>query len=314
MCENKYEMSFILGIDGGGSKTTAAVSDGVSVRATHTAGGCNLNAISIGDARRALGDAVQGALAASGVSANAVSSVCAGVAGAASPSVAAQIEGILREFLPHSSIRVVGDIMIALEAMFAGGPGLVCIADSGSIAFGRNERGEIARAGGWGRLVSDEGSSQWIGQRAISQCLRALDTGRSSILVSGVMEHWRIVTREQLVQRCHAEPVPNFSDLFPIVLAAAEASDLLAGEIITSAGIELGRLAQIVLRRLWAGRAGVDVAISGGVFDNSSRVRQTFANVIRAERPEVRVRYGECEAVNGALYLADQAMPSSAAG
>ena len=302
-------MSFLLGIDGGGSKSTVAVSDGISVLATHTAGGCNLNTVSSENARMALAEAVHGALSSAGVSATAVSSVCAGVAGAASPEVAEKIAAFLAEFLPSASIQVVGDTAVALEAAFSGGPGVVCISGTGSVALGRNERGEFARAGGWGQMISDEGSGHWIGQRAVSQCLRAMDMGRSSGLITGIMNKWQIVTREQLVRRCHQE-FPDFADLFPVVLATAENGDLLASEILNVAGAELARVAQIVLRRLWVGHAAVEIAITGGVFVNSSRVRQVFSNVIRNERPEVHVRLSARQPVEGALYLAQQALPS----
>lgn len=301
-------MSFLLGIDGGGSKSAVAISDGISVLATHTAGGCNLNSVSAEHAKLALAEAVHGALSSAGIPASAVSSVCAGVAGAVSPGVAEKISQFLTELLPNASIQVVGDSIIALEAAFAGGPGVVCISGTGSVAFGRNERGEFARAGGWGRLISDEGSGHWIGQRAVSQCLRAMDMGRSSALITGVMEKWRIVTREQLVQRCHQQ-IPDFAELFPVVLAAAENGDLLASEILTLAGTELARVAQIVLRRLWVGRTPMEIAITGGVFAGSSRIRQIFSNVIRTDRPEVRVRHITCQPYEGALYLAQQALP-----
>jgi N-acetylglucosamine kinase-like BadF-type ATPase len=205
---------------------------------------------------------------------------------------------------------VVGDTAIALEAAFAGGPGLVCIAGTGSVAFGRNERGEIARAGGWGRFVSDEGSGYWIGQRAVSQCLRALDMGRSSSLITGLMEHWSIATREQLVQHSHWEQTPNFAELFPIVRAAAEAGDPLAGEILNAAGFELARIAQVVLRRLWVGPSIVQVATTGSVFSSSPRICQVFSNFIRADRPEVQVRISSRQAFEGALYLAQLASTS----
>lgn len=307
-------MSFLLGIDGGGSKSTAAVSDGVSVLAKHTAGGCNLNTVSQEEARMALEDAVHGALSAAGVSVNAVASVCAGVAGASTPENAAKLSVILAGILPRAAVHVVGDTAIALESVFTGGPGLVCISGTGSVAFGRNERGEISRAGGWGRMVSDEGSGHWIGQHAIFQCLRALDMGRSSTLISGIMQHWRIVTREQLVQRCHSDGTASFNDLFPVVLAAAEVSDPLACEILTAAATELARITQIVLRRLWVGPATTEIAISGGVFSHSSRIRNAFCNIIRNDRPQVRVRLSERQPFEGALYLAAQAMPSSAVG
>lgn len=306
-------MPFLLGIDGGGSKCAAALSDGRAVLATHTAGGCNLNVVSSEKARMALGEAVRGALFSAGVPATSVSSVCAGVAGAASPENAAKIAGFLAKLLPRATIQVIPDAMIALEAAFSGGPGLVCICGTGSIAFGRNERGECARAGGWGRLISDEGSGHWIGRCAVSQSLRALDMGRGSTLVTGIMEHWHVITREQLLERCHREQLPGFADLFPIVLAAAEGGDPLASEILTAAGFELARIAQIVLRRLWVGHTSMEIAIIGGVFLNSLHIRQVFANVIRSDRSEVSVHLSNRQAFEGALYLAQQALPNSSA-
>ena len=298
-------MAYVLGIDGGGSKTTAALFDGTSVRSTHTAGGCNLNSIPAADVRSALADAVHGALASAGLSADDVKSVCAGVAGAGSPDAAAKIREIIAALLPKAELQVVGDTAVALAAEFQDGPGVVCISGTGSIAFGRNERCELARAGGWGRFVSDEGSGHWIGQRAISECLHALDMGRSSRLITLVMHHWHIATREQLVQCCNRDQVPNFADLFPLVEAANLDGDLLACEILTAAGTGLARVAQVVLRRLWVGRSRVEIAVTGRVFTNSPRVCQVFSNVIRSDRPEVSVRVSEREPYMGALYLAE---------
>lgn len=305
-------MRYLLGIDGGGSKTAAALSDGQAVLGTHTAGGCNLNVVSTDKARLALAEAVHGVLSSAAVPAASVTGVCAGVAGAASPENAAKIADFLAELLPLASIQVVPDVTIALEAAFSGGPGMVCICGTGSIALGRNERGERARAGGWGRLISDEGSGHWIGQCAVSQCLRALDMGRSSAMVTAIMEHWQVVTRDNLLQRCHREPLPGFAELFPLVLAAAERTDPIASEILTAAGFEMARLAQIILRRLWAGRNSMEIAITGGVFLSSPQVRQVFNNVIRSERPEVSVHLCTHQPFEGALYLAQQALPESA--
>lgn len=305
-------MSFVLGIDGGGSKCTAALSDGQTLRGTHTAGGCNLNSVSRESARLALREAVVGALSSSGTEASSVSSVCAGVAGAAAPEVAAKITEFLAELLPRASIRVVPDSVITLEAAFPGGSGVVCISGTGSIAFGRNGRGEFARAGGWGRVVSDEGSGHWIGQHAVTQCLRALDVGRSSQLIAAIMDHWQVVTREHLVKRCHCAPIPDFAELFPIVLSTAKGGDQLATEILSAAGTELARIAQIVLRRLWANRSSVEVALTGGVFLNSARICQVFGNVIRSDRPEVRVQVSVRQGFEGAIYLAQRALGNAA--
>jgi len=301
-------VSLVLGIDGGGSKTTAAVAREGTVLGTHTAPGCNLNSVSVEQARASLAEAVHGALRQANVSVEEVVSACAGVAGAASPQTADTISRMLADLLPRASLQVVGDTLIALECEFRGAPGVICISGTGSVAFGRNERGDIARAGGWGRFVSDEGSGHWIGQRALFEVLQALDMGRSSALITAIMDYWRIATREQLVQECNRDSIPNFSDLFPIVMDAQLKGDPLACEVLTAAGTRLARAAQIVLRRLWITHAPVEIALSGGVFANCARIRQVFGNVVRSDRPEVKVRLSSQESYMGALHMARQAM------
>jgi N-acetylglucosamine kinase-like BadF-type ATPase len=304
-------MSFVLGIDGGGSKTAAAVSNGASVFLSQSARGCNLNTVPRDTACAALKEAVQGALAAARILPQDISAVCAGIAGAASSEVAAKISAILAELIPEVPIRVVGDAVIALEAAFSGGPGVVCISGTGSVALGRNERGDSTRAGGWGRMVSDEGSGHWIGQRAVSGCLRALDQGRSSGLIQELMEHWHIVTREQLVLRCHSDSIPNFSDLFPVVLRAADAGDPLANEILSNAAVKLARITQIVLRRLWQANCYQQVAITGSVFAHSERVRYIYGNLLRSDRPDIHIRLSHRHPIEGALDMAWKSLGSS---
>ena len=68
--------------------------------------------------------------------------------------------------------------MIALEAAFGSGPGVIVIAGTGSIAYGRNREGQTARAGGWGFAISDEGSGHWIGRTAVAAAIARL--GRKS--------------------------------------------------------------------------------------------------------------------------------------
>jgi len=91
------------------------------------------------------------------------------------------------------------------------------------------------------------------------------------------------------------------------VLKAATAHDSLAKEILTSAGMELARLARIVLRKLWLGPAVVKVRVSGGVIVNSQLVRDAFQNTLRSERPDVIVSFEPVDPVLGALALARKA-------
>jgi len=65
------------------------------------------------------------------------------------------------------AVRVVSDVELAHEAAFGGGPGILVIAGTGSIAFGRDGSGRTARAGGLGALLGDEGSAFWLGREAL---------------------------------------------------------------------------------------------------------------------------------------------------
>ena len=204
-------------------------------------------------------------------------------------------------------IQVTGDMTIALEAAFGESPGVIVIAGTGSIAFGRNQRGDTARAGGWGPIISDEGSGEWIGRQAIAQAMRSHDDGATTRLIAEILEIWRVATRDEIATRANASPPPDFAQLFPAVLKSASAHDSLSKEILTSAGMELARLARIVLRKLWLGPAAVNLRVSGGVIANSQLVRDAFQNTLHSERPDVIVSFEPVDPVLGALSLARKA-------
>ena len=136
MCQNETAMSFLLGIDGGGSKSAVAVSDGISVLATHTAGACNLTFVSRDNARLALADAIHGALSSAGISASAVSSVCAGSAGGSFPRGGRNHRCIcLPSSFPTPPSGWWETRSLLWKLPFPGVPGVVCISGTGSVAF-----------------------------------------------------------------------------------------------------------------------------------------------------------------------------------
>jgi len=201
-------------------------------------------------------------------------------------------------------VQVVGDMVIALEVAFSTGPGVIVIAGTGSIAYGRNATGETARAGGWGPAVSDEGSGHWIGRAAVSAALRAHDQSKTTGLLEGFMRAWSISSHEQLVLTANATPAPDFSTLFPIVCSSADVGDALARDILHRAGAELAVLAGIVIERLFPGTDAVPVAMSGGVFQNSPTVREVFYNSLRSKCFGAVVSSDVVDPVRGALELA----------
>ena len=160
-------MELVIGIDGGGSKTQALVAtlDGL-VLGRGTAGASNYQGVGLLAAQAAIDQAIEAALADTGLPKVVVRSVCLGLAGVGRADDRAIFDDWVRKRLPGAAFRVANDAELVLAAGSEAGWGLAVIAGTGSIAYGRNPAGVIARAGGWGPLLGDEGSGYAIGRAA----------------------------------------------------------------------------------------------------------------------------------------------------
>ena len=127
------------------------------------------------------------------------------------------------------------------------------------------------------------------------------------MLLPELLRLWKLSSLNDLVRPANASPPPDFSSLFPIVLAVADAGDAIARSVLTQAGVELARLVKLVIRRLFAEEGSVPVAMTGGVLRQSALVRQVFYNSLRSEYPNASVNSTLIESVKGALELARQA-------
>jgi glucosamine kinase len=308
---------YYLGIDGGGTKTTCVVGDESRSLATATTGPSNIVRVGETQARDSLQKSVRQACAAAGITPPEVVRTCVGGSGAARPELAAIVRGALAEVL-STPIDVVGDMQIALEAAFDTGPGVIVIAGTGSIAYGRDGQGNTARAGGWGFAISDEGSAHWIGRAAVSALLRAADSAgdawrdrslrQYSSFAAALGKAWGVTTLADLARAANSIPPPDFAALFPDV---AVGKDHLAAEVLTRGGRELAQVAAIVIGRLFAadGVASVPVAMIGGVFRYAPLVAQVFYNELRTLDPRVQLNPQVVEPVEGALRMARRAAP-----
>ena len=307
-------MAFYLGIDGGGTKTRCVLANETTVLATAVSGGCNVVRLGEEQARESLHAVVRQVCAQTKIEPHQIAALCIGAAGAARPEIAAKLQHILAGIDPKftAHIEVVGDAVIALEAAFASGPGVIAIAGTGSIVYGRDASGQTARAGGWGFAISDEGSGHWIGRHAISALLRARDEGHETALTPRILEAWKLDSIDALVQSANATPPPEFPRLFPIVMRAASEGDSIARELLSRAGAELATLAGIVLRRVSPVPPYVLVAMTGSVFRQSEDVRQVFYHELTASFPGVKLLDDFVDPALGALARARRAVGSQA--
>jgi N-acetylglucosamine kinase-like BadF-type ATPase len=181
---------------------------------------------------------------------------------------------------------------------------VLVIAGTGSIAYGMNERGESARAGGWGSIVSDQGSAFWIGREAVAATLRSYDLGGRNGMFAIIATSWKASTPEEMVRIANSGVLAKFSELATSIADAAELGNPSAKSIMMQAGQELAALAGIVIARLWPQGGVMQVASSGGVLHGSSLVQRGFQDALQADYPKAVVSFAQVRPVLGALAMA----------
>ena len=309
-------MGFRLGIDGGGTKTECALADETGVvLARVTAGPSNLVRVSEEVARAALGEAIAQVFHTAGVKPTKVDAVCAGLAGAGRAEVRERAERMLRELVAAGEIFVVTDAEIALEAAAGRHAGVVLVAGTGSVAFGRDNQGREARAGGWGPVVSDEGSATDIGRRAVRAVLDARDgRGPETALTVRVLAALGVSRVEDLPIALQSEPFARLAALFPIVAEAAYAGDRVALEILEQAAEALVGLAGTVIHTLGLDSASFRLAYTGGVFRGSTAIAGAVRVRLAKLAPEAQVSELDTPPAVGAIRLAERLLLERAPG
>lgn len=300
---------FVIGIDGGGTKTRALVADLYArTLGRSKAGPSNVQTVGAEATYTALDAVVAAALADAGVS-GPPASICLGMAGAGRSADRAIIKGWATSRFPGAVVRVVHDGQLVLAAGTPEGWGVAVISGTGSLAYGENAAGRSVRAGGWGYLLGDEGSGYAIGLAALRAVARAADErGRATALTEAVLANGSLPCPQALIRHVYGGGMgrEDIAALVPLVLEAAQ-DDAVARAILEDAGRELALAAQAVIERL-ALPAPVPCALAGGVLLHSEIVRASFTASLDVAgvtaRPVTRVP----DPVEGAVKLALETM------
>jgi N-acetylglucosamine kinase-like BadF-type ATPase len=228
--------------------------------------------------------------------------VCAGVAGVDRAAVSRPLLAWLRKAIPARHHLLATDAAIALDAALGTAAGMIVVSGTGSIAYGRNHRGETLRAGGWGASFDDPGSGYDLGRKAIMAALCDFDgRGEHTVLTSRICRALHLSDITQIVLK--KLDTKQVAALFPLVAEAARQGDRVARRLCVQAGGDLAQLALALARRL--GRRGVlPVVCAGGVFRSSPTLRRSFARYLRQRLLSARVRLLQREPVEGALAMA----------
>jgi N-acetylglucosamine kinase-like BadF-type ATPase len=243
-------MRYILGFDGGGTKTECVLMNSADqVLARTYAGASNPSRIGVENAVRAVQESAELALRETGLQRSVITAVGAGLAGTAKPDMKEQMRSALQKCFPGAMVTIRTDLEVALAA--AGeGPAIVLVVGTGSAAFGRGLEGELARSGGYGPPSSDHGSAYDIGKRAIAAAIQERSDGVDSELGRQILAHLRCTEWPVVQHRVQTMPDEIFPPIFPVIAAAADSGDATAQRILVSAAEEVSSLVADVVERL----------------------------------------------------------------
>jgi N-acetylglucosamine kinase len=221
------------------------------------------------------------------------------------------LQGVTWELGSHEVV-IVNDATAALVGGTGSPFGVVCVAGTGSIAFGVNRAGERARAGGWGHLLGDEGSGYAIGLEALRAVCRASDgRGPQTALTALVLERCGLPDASGLIGQAYGGWGPaDVAAFAPCVGTASDGGDAEALAILDRAADELALAARTVASRLGflePGAGPFPVVTSGGLWGGLPRLRSRFAAVLRDVVPAAEVMAPRETAAAGAVRLALQA-------
>jgi N-acetylglucosamine kinase-like BadF-type ATPase len=295
----------VLGIDAGGTKTVCLLADGRGrVVAEGRGPGANLHAAGELAVEKVLHEVMEAAI---GDRRIVPSAICLGIAGVDREDEEQTVRAIMRRIGYKSRALVVNDALIALVSGARDDPGIVIIAGTGSIVYGRSAAGEAARAGGWGHMIGDEGSGYWIGREALAAVMRGADgRGPQTALASEILAHFQVADVSRLPRIVYDREMPRMSvaALGPIVQSVAAAGDAVATRILERAADELVAGAQSVATRLEMRGDAFAFYLSGGVFRVIPWLADELPRRLIEVAPRSQVQILTVEPAMGAVWLA----------
>ena len=302
MQSDSTSQTLLLGIDGGGSKTRALITDRDGARLGEgIATSSNYHRVGFDGARAAIETAVANAFAQAGRTPVPFAAATLGLAGVDRETDRELYARWLDGGQLAARYSIVNDAQLVLAAGAPEGWGVALICGTGSMCYGRSQSGAVARAGGWGYLVGDEGSGYNIGVRAIQLATQTAD-GRSfaKALLEVVLAYWKIERAEDLVSCIYDADttLAKIAGLAPAVLALAE-TDKYARRLLDGAASALAHHLDVVMKKLALDRP--PVALAGGLLCVSDALRSEV--VARASAPLGDVHVIESP-VLGAIALA----------
>lgn len=297
---------YVLGIDGGGTRTTGIVADEIGNVYMHAVTGrSNPNTLLQAEFEEVICGLAKELKRQNEAVFNQLSVCFAGIAGVGESGRDAEVAALLARELPAgTTVTVRNDAFNALYSGTLGGPGIVQIAGTGAVTLGINAKGEIARSGGWGYLFDDEGSGFYLGNEALKAVFRSFDNrGPATSLTDRIKEYFAVQNVPDIIGQVYGKEHPRsvVAPLARLVLQEAQADDDVAKWIVESACEEMMHSIEACHHRLFDKNDPTAIVLSGGVFTDFELFAGRFRELSRQSIPKAIFQSPQVPPVGGAV-------------
>jgi N-acetylglucosamine kinase len=308
-----FHMRCVLGFDGGATKTECVLlNEAGNILASGRSGASNPGQVGFERAIDELKKAGQVAMLEARVTPEAISALCAGIAGVGATKAADRMRALLAVAFPGVAMKLCTDLEIALAATGAG-PAIVLIAGTGSAAVGRGVNGEVSRVGGLGPQVGDQGSARDVGRKAAAAARLERDrSGEETALGKQLKRQLGVANWREFEVRISSNPLEQiYPQLFPVVANAADARDPIAREILRAAASDLAALVKKLAEDLHLQQVPFRLSKTGGMIGHCAFFDNELDSRLREAAPTAKIGLLPISPAHAAALLALESLAGS---
>ena len=303
-------MKYLIGFDCGATKSDCALADiNGNILYTSTGGAANFLVTGSDGTSRIILSLLNDCIKKFNTDYSKIENIVIGAAGAGRREDAEKLGNSLHKIfsadgIKIKSIKVVSDAQIALQGAFPNEAGCILIAGTGSIIYGKDEKGTIYRAGGFGRLLGDEGSGYSIGRKGLQAAAKHFDgRGDETLIVKLIEEKYSIKTSDELITKVYKENF-DIASIAEVVIIAAENEDLIAHHILYEESDNLIQHISTMMKKMNA----IDLCVSfaGSLISNKNIYSDLLREKIKTSLPSVKIVTPKHSPVEGAILLAKE--------
>lgn len=296
-------MGYIIGVDGGGTKTEAiaysledkAIGNGYS-------GFGNL-LLNFDIAVKNIINAIQQCIDSMHEQGIYEECLCIylGLAGIEAKDNIEKVEALLKE---KFFCKVIGfhDSELAHAAIFKGEDGIITIAGTGSVSYGLYQ-GKSARSGGWGHILGDEGSGYNIALEAFRRMTIEEDSGWiKSELTKTIMSRFDSNNVNDIKGFIYSASKEEIAAYAPLIVELAKASEINSIKILKQAGKELAIMTERLCEKLGNNKF-FNLGVSGSILTKAGIVREEFISCLVKDLYSIKIIAEDISATKGACYL-----------